>query len=416
MKNKFIEFEKKITELTEEIMGAHQTINLKDRDIEELNRRITQSEDDFALKTRTAKNSIEEQLHNAKMQHASELKNQQDEIRLLRDGSSRLEERLKAAMMSEQNKERNLIDMERKYAELSDKVNSVTSQMKNERDTNDRLCLENEDLKRKLNKEEARCRKALEDLKEYDEEMKTISEKPKMIKKVVEEVEVERPRQVRPNSTEEDLKKINYLTKKVADLKENLKFASDKLVKTISDKVILIQRLRDHGISITDLDKPSKQKDEHPIKIIDPSLTENNKKHAQDKPRGTSPCPVHSQPHPHGHHHHHHEALHHPQPTQLYGPQYTTDFVPYMSHPNLDYVPLSHESKTVPGSLDSTPFTTDGFKTHLQAHQHNSNRHGDHYIVDQRTYQANIDDLTEDELQLKIKHLLSQKESFFHNA
>ena len=415
MKDKFIEFEKKITELTEELMSNHQTINLKDRDIEEVKRRLNQAEDDFNFKTRSTKNTIEEQLHNAKMQHASELKNQQDEIRQLRDALSKLEERLKTAMMSEQNKERLIIEFERKYAELNDKLNNVTGQLKIERESNDRLCLDNEDIKRKFNKEEARCRKAIEDLKEYEDESKITIEKPKHTKNIREEKEPEPL--VKIVSDENDTKKINILTKKVRDLKEKLKFASDKLVKTISDKVHLIQKLRDHGISLNDLDKPSKPRLDDPVRIIDQTAYENQTKHSLDHHQGTPGCPVHGKTPNHLHIHAPLQQHHHNTEGQFYDTQFNTDIIPYLSQDNFNYAPISHESKSMPGSLAQSPYSKNGFEsgqtTQVPVRGHT---HGDHYLVDQRTYHANASDLTEEELQLKIRHLLNQKETFFQNA
>ena len=380
-------------------MDAHKAVSYKEKEIEEVNRRLTQAEDDFHQKSRVNKNTVEEQLHGVKMQHSSDLKTQQDDMRRMRDTISKLEDRVKSAIQSEQNKERMLMESERKYSELSDKITSLTSQMKIERDNNDRLCLENEDLKRKLNKEEARCRKALEDLKEYENEIKVHTLKNEEVKKqLVEEKETFSKRE-RPLNSEEDQMKINLLAKKVADLKEKLKMASDKLVKCVSEKVILFQRLRDAGI---DINETAKNTNSSNMYVVDERA---EKKHNDMMHQGD--CPVH---HHNPHHHHHHpgpmQVVHaHPAPVYHQGPQYSREnFYP---EPLVDYTMYSHETKPLPpvvASVETTPFTSTGFHT------------GDKYLVNQRTYEANVADLTEDELQLKIKHLLTQKESYFTNA
>ena len=176
MKSKFNEYEKKINELTNEIIDGNKALNFKDREIEELNRRIIQAEDDFSQKSRANKNTVDEQLHSIKIQHTSDIKNQMDDNRRMKDTIAKLEDRLKSALQAEQNKDRSLLDSERKYSELSDKINTISNQMKIERDNNDRLCMENEELKRKLTKEEIRSKKALEEIKEFENEFKSQKE------------------------------------------------------------------------------------------------------------------------------------------------------------------------------------------------------------------------------------------------
>lgn len=391
LKEKFNDYEKKITQLSNEVMEGNKALHYKDKEFEDLNRRLTQAEDDFQQKVRTSKNTVDEQLHSVKMVHANDLKNQQDEIRMMRDKVAKLEDRLKATLHSDQNKDKLVMDTERKYAELSDKINSVTNLMKIEKDNNDRLCLENEELKRKLHKEEARCRKAQEEIKEFEIEFTVHREKNEETKRTLVEEKDKLLKRERPLNSEEDQFKINILSKKVADLKEKLKVASDRLVKSISEKVILLQKLRDAGI---DCNEPSKQ-----IKRQEIYVEEIAEKNQNDYPQ-QSGCPVHQGNH-HHHQHVHHATIpaHYPLPQ---GGHFATEAVQY-GQPE-PY--LSHEAKIVHpmASFETTPFTSAGFHT------------GDKFLVDERTYHANVADLTEDELQMKIRHLLTQKETFFANA
>lgn len=426
--------------MTEELLTHNKTINLKDKEIEELNRRLLAGEEEFQANARSAKQAIDEQLHHAKMQHAADLKHQQDEIRNLRDQVSKFEERLKSSMQSEKLKETALMEAERRYNDLSSKISTVSNQFRLEKENNDRLCLENEELKRKVNKEEARCRRALEELKEYEEEYKANLESMKNQAKTRPKEEPNEEvagGQTRVEGSDIDKKQISHLTKKVSELKEKLKMASDKLVKTISEKVVLIQKLRDLGVDLSDLDKPGKINANRDIFIVDQGNAEIAEK--QKKDASCRECPKHhkhvasQQSHHHhhhhrgpspGHHHHHHRVVEHTTPglpptsspfMSQPGPLFNTEFP--LTLPQLDRVPLSHESKFVPTSVNSTPFTTDGFQRepYLGVPVRDI-PHGDHYLVDQKAYLANIQDLTEDELQLKIKHLLAQKESFFNNA
>lgn len=403
MKDKFAEFEKKITQQSTEILEGNKQVHYKEKEIEELNRRLTQMEDDYAQKARANKNTVDEQLHAVKMQHASDLKNQQEEARRLRDTISKLEDRLKNAIQSDQNKDRQVMEAERKYAELSDKINSVTSQMKIERDNNDRLCLENEELLRKLMREEARHRKAQEDIKEFEVEFNVHRTKNEEIKRQLVEEKEQLLKRERPLNSEEDQMKLGLLSRKVADLKEKLKIASDKLVKHISEKVILMQKLRDAGIDVNNLTKGGKHTEIHIQEIVE----KGNCDHAR-----TEPCPVHHHTvHDHGHHHHltvHEHDLHHHHLAIPVHPPIPTSFAPALYDvPHYGgHIPLSHEPKVIQPmvSVETTPFTSTGFQT------------SDQYLVPERTYQANAADLSEEELQMKIRQLLTQKETFFTNA
>jgi hypothetical protein len=60
-------------------VGLNKKLNLKEKDIEELERNLAQSADEHQINSRLMKQSIDEQLHQAKMQNTSDMKQKQDE-------------------------------------------------------------------------------------------------------------------------------------------------------------------------------------------------------------------------------------------------------------------------------------------------------------------------------------------------
>lgn len=272
LKDKFTEYEKKITDLTNEVISSNRIIGQKDREIEELNRKHAQIEEDFNQRARTIKNTSDDQFHSVKLQHSQELKNQQDENRKLKDAVARLEDRVKSSIHSEQQKDKNLNDIERKHADVGEKLSSVLKQLREEREKSDQVLLEKEDLKRRLAKEEARARRLDEEVKKLEEDeekaYKLLDEQKKAVAlakqtQAANPEEQETVKETSGNKKDPGAKqdKINqqqteYLARKNQELKDKLKLLNEKLVKAVGDKVMIINQLRQLGFDLSLLEAP----------------------------------------------------------------------------------------------------------------------------------------------------------------
>jgi chromosome segregation ATPase len=144
LKSSFNGYEKKIVELTNEVLDKNKLVAQKEREIEELQRKQLDLENESINKQRGLKQLYEEQASSARLQQAQDSSRQQEEIRALRENANRLEERVKAVLASEQSKDRQLLELERKGGEANDKITALTRQLKEERDKFDRIALDNE--------------------------------------------------------------------------------------------------------------------------------------------------------------------------------------------------------------------------------------------------------------------------------
>lgn len=175
LRDKFSDYEKRIVDSSNDHSNLNRLNLQKEKEIEALMKKIANLEEDALQKNRSLKNTLEEQAHTNRLQHANELKNHLDENRRLKDNLARLEERVKNATQTENQKERNMIEVERKNAQLNDKISSLLKQLKDEKETSDKYLLDNEEIKRKLVRTEARNKQLTQENREYQDSTENTS-------------------------------------------------------------------------------------------------------------------------------------------------------------------------------------------------------------------------------------------------
>ncbi len=144
LKSSFNGYEKKIVELTNEVLDKNKLVAQKERELEELHRKQIDLENESISKQRSLKQLYEEQANSTRLQHAQDIKSQQEELRIYRENVNRLEERVKSVLASEQSKDRQILELERNVASANDKINGLNRQLKEEKDKFDRIALDNE--------------------------------------------------------------------------------------------------------------------------------------------------------------------------------------------------------------------------------------------------------------------------------
>lgn len=268
LRDRFNEYEKKIVEINNELISAHKTSNLKDQQIDELSRRVLQVEEEEARKTRMVKVGLEEQLEKLRYQNIQDVRSLEEETRRLKEADAKSEQKLKDLLTRDQAKERSIMEWERKVSDLEEKVNRLNKQLRDQADQIDRLSLEKEDLNRKLGKESSKANRLEQELKEYEETEEARLKEHMDIKKtakmqtngqyVTEEIMVKDEGYQRGESGSapvednyrEDMEKM---TRKNQALKEKVGTLNQKLVKMVSDKVMLLQKVAELGLDLTSL-------------------------------------------------------------------------------------------------------------------------------------------------------------------
>ena len=144
LKSSFNGYEKKIVELTNEVLDKNKSVAQKERELEESQRKQIDLENESISKQRSLKQLYEEQTNSTRLQHAQDIKSLQEEIRIYRETINRQEERLKSVLASEQSKDRQILEVERNFAGANDKISALNRQLKEEKDKFDRIALDNE--------------------------------------------------------------------------------------------------------------------------------------------------------------------------------------------------------------------------------------------------------------------------------
>lgn len=267
LRDRFNEYEKKLVEINNELIAANKTSNLKDLQIDELSRRVLQVEEEEARKTRLVKMGLEEQLEKLRYQNIQDVRQLEEEARRLKESEAKLEQKNKDLLARDQAKERSILEWERRVSDLEEKANRLQKELGSQADQIDRLSLEKEDLNRKLAKEATKAARLEQELKEYEEteesRLKEYTELKKTAKNHVshitsEEIVVRDEGYQRAESgsapvdgqTREELER---LAKKNSILKEKLYQSNQKLVKMVSDKVMLLQKVAELGLDLTSL-------------------------------------------------------------------------------------------------------------------------------------------------------------------
>jgi len=251
------------------------------------------------------------------------------------------------------------------------------------------------------------------------------------------------------------------LQKKYDDLKAKTKQINDKLVKAVTDKVVMLTRLEELGFDFTLLDKASsiiqlnKPHEKHRSEKLKKHRVDQSSEpeevhihrhyhHPTDLPPVSVqlPCPVHSVSPPPAHQPHHTHGS-----TTFNATPFTTTGIRYPHLVSADIHPPRYHQTSHDQNYQS-PAIHEYIKTEDQAAQrpprperldiadqmkeyphliHPSVRtdpvafvppmtdRGNMALVSGATYRDNIADLTEDELQNRIKHLLHHKETFYSN-
>ena len=144
LRDKFSDYEKRIVDMTNEMVDKNKIILQKEREAEELLSKLIGMENESVNKQRNMKQVYEDQANSTRMQHTNDLKAQQEEIRILKENVNRLEDRIKNGLSNDQNKDKAILDLERKCNDYQDNINRLSRVIKEERDKSDRIALENE--------------------------------------------------------------------------------------------------------------------------------------------------------------------------------------------------------------------------------------------------------------------------------
>ena len=144
LRDKFSDYEKRIVDMTNEMVDKNKIILQKERGAEELLSKLIGMENESVNKQRNMKQVYEDQANSTRMQHTNDLKAQQEEIRILKENVNRLEDRIKNGLSNDQNKDKAILDLERKCNDYQDNINRLSRVIKEERDKSDRIALDNE--------------------------------------------------------------------------------------------------------------------------------------------------------------------------------------------------------------------------------------------------------------------------------
>jgi chromosome segregation ATPase len=429
LKEKFSEYEKRITEMANEILNANRLATQREKDIEEVNRRLLLAEEEQAQKMRSLKNSFEDQIHGDKMNHVAQLRNLQEENSRLKEQINRSEQNLRNLADGVSNKDKGIIEAERKVNDIHAKYSTLSSQLKLERENSDRLAMESDDLKRRLVKEETRAKRLEAELRALEGE--TSTEQVTHIKRVKEEKETRAVREIRDprdvQSMEESRRNEEVLQKKNAELKDRLKMMNDKLVKAVSEKVLILQKLKSLGFDLSLLD-PSAQSQQNFTTQTNPLAKVTL---PQDSTLGkTAENPLHqfirnfdngqignnTTPMP--------SAMNTGNSWQTADPrgemrielQDTTAQYQQPRGRSPQPVDVSSRCPVHPQGPPVIPFVPSHDMVRLPPVPLSNYPQGDKYIVRGEVFQQNAQDMDEDELQNRIQMLLHQKQTFFTNA
>ena len=257
-------------EINNELIAANKSSNLKDQQIDELSRRVLQVEEEEARKTRIVKMGLEEQLEKLRYQNIQDVRQLEEETRRLKESEAKLEQKNKDLLTRDQAKERSIMEWERKVSDLEEKVNRLQKQLRDQADQIDRLSLEKEDLNRKLAKEATKTTRMEQELKEYEETEESRLKEYMELKKTAkmnpvshitsDEIVVrdEGYQRVESGSApvgEQVRDEMEKLAKKNNLLKEKLYQSNQKLVKMVTEKVMLLQKVAELGLDLTSLGK-----------------------------------------------------------------------------------------------------------------------------------------------------------------
>jgi myosin heavy subunit len=269
LRDRFNEYEKKLVEINNELIAVNKTSNLKDLQIDELSRRVMQVEEEEARKTRIVKMGLEEQLDKLRHQNVQDIRGLEEENRRLKEAESKIEQKHKDLTARDQAKERSIMEWERKVSDLEEKVNRLNKQLREQADQIDRLCLEKEDLNRKLGKESAKTARLEQELKEYEDteesrlkehiEMKKTAKIHQASNIVTDEITVRdegfQQRTETGSAPAQDANRGDFerLARKNNALKEKLHNSNQKLVQLVADKVMLLQKVSELGLDLNSL-------------------------------------------------------------------------------------------------------------------------------------------------------------------
>lgn len=264
-----------------------------------------------------------------------------------------------------------------------------------------------------------------------------------------------------------DIQKQNEkLQKKYDELKSKSKLINEKLVKAVTDKVLILTRLEELGFDFALLEKassirPNISQEKHRSEKVKKHRVDHHEQpeevhvhrhyhHPTDCPQMPAylsasiklPCPLHSVSPPPAHQPHQTLAsasfsatpfsmtgtrFPHLVSADLRPPRYhqTSHDQNYQSPAINDFIktedqavqrPPRPEKLDIADQMKEYPqFIHPSVRTDPVAFVPPMTNHGNMALVSGATYRDNIADLTEDELQNRIKHLLHHKETFYSN-
>lgn len=277
LRGRFNDFERRVSDQSNEAVSLNKIISLKDKELADLQRQVQELNERSNADTRSVKNCYEEELHHLKLKQSDQINRLQEETRNEKARVQKLEEKLKAELQAAALKEKEISELERKNEDLKEKISSRAKEVKEEKSTSDRYLLENEELKRRLIREEARNKQLSQDVQVFEQEVHNIK-KTTVVETVVNHTEGNKKDGLKTEVTGAEEEKIRKL-------KDKLKASNDKLVRAVSEKVILLHALNQLGVDVQQLLKSGGESIN-----IDPLISnQNGNKHVAITPPSQQP-------------------------------------------------------------------------------------------------------------------------------
>jgi hypothetical protein len=242
---RFNDFERRVAEGSNDLVSVNKVVSLKDKELADLQRQISELNERGNNEIRSVKNCYEEELHHLKLRQSEQVNKLQEETRNEKARVLKLEERLKAEGQAGVLREKELAELERKNEELKEKIVARAKEVREEKSTADKYLLENEELKRRIIREEARNKQLTVDNQMFEQEVHNVK-KATTIETVVNHTETDTKKGGQPGASEESEAKL-------VRLKDKLKASNEKLVRAVSEKVILLHALNQLGVDIPQL-------------------------------------------------------------------------------------------------------------------------------------------------------------------